>query len=300
MMFLYGAKCNEYEKGQDSVLHMAVSNGLQGVVQILVNRGADVNHRGKHQQIPLHRYFSSENKDELYDPWLPQAYVKSKSQKILDILLPLTRDPNIEDENADSPLNLACACLASKNKDDIRKLLQAGADPLHKGQGNVDAFEKCIATESLRALEILLLEKGSNHITDLHFTAFLNVSQIHDAKLYQRVALLMLNTNKHINVNRRNSKGDTPFDYFCYQNATDVIRKLMERGADVTATARRNILHVLCDSPDIASKLDTISLIIKSNADLDVQDTSGKTVLQKTVEKYRKFYLRDGYAHSAR
>ncbi|XP_062603294.1 poly [ADP-ribose] polymerase tankyrase-like [Saccostrea cucullata] len=59
MMFLYGAKCNEYEKGQDSVLHMAVSNGLQGVVQILVNRGADVNHRGKHQQIPLHRYFSS-------------------------------------------------------------------------------------------------------------------------------------------------------------------------------------------------------------------------------------------------
>ncbi|XP_062587746.1 receptor-interacting serine/threonine-protein kinase 4-like, partial [Saccostrea cucullata] len=106
----------------------------------------------------------------------------------------------------------------------------------------------------------------------------------------------MLNTNKHINVNRRNSKGDTPFDYFCYQNATDVIRKLMERGADVTATARRNILHVLCDSPDIASKLDTISLIIKSNADLDVQDTSGKTVLQKTVEKYRKFYLRDGYS----
>ncbi|XP_061170072.1 ankyrin-2-like [Saccostrea echinata] len=298
MLFIYGAKCNERKKGQDSVLHMAVSNGLEGVVQILVTRGADVNHQGKYRQIPLHRYFLSEIKDKLHDPALHQTSVESKSRKILDILLPLTRDPNIEDENGDSPLNLACACLASKNKDDIRKLLQAGADPLHKGQENIDAFEKCIATGNFTALEILLQEKGSNHITDLHFTAFWNASKIQDAKLYQRVALLMLSTNENINVNIRNRKGDTPLAYFCHQNATDVIRKLVERGADVNVLTTKgwNILHFLCDSPDVESKLDTISLIIKSNLDLEVQDISGKTVLQRTIEKYRKFYFRDGYS----
>jgi ankyrin repeat protein len=58
----------------------------------------------------------------------------------MDTLLSLTADPNVEDENGDTPLNLA----SHIDKDDFRKLLKAGADPLHKGKENVNAYEKYV------------------------------------------------------------------------------------------------------------------------------------------------------------
>jgi hypothetical protein len=56
MVINHGAKYNDYDKGTDSLLHLAVVNELQEVVDFLIMKGADINHRGKHQQTPLHRY----------------------------------------------------------------------------------------------------------------------------------------------------------------------------------------------------------------------------------------------------
>ncbi|XP_056012069.1 uncharacterized protein LOC125678557 [Ostrea edulis] len=283
----HGAKYNDYEKGEDSLLHMAVDNGLQEVVDFLVRKGADINHRGKNQQTPLHRYILKARKIELPFPDR-RMFSHQKPTTIMDTLLSMTEDPDVEDEYGDSPLNLA----SHVNADDFRKLLKAGVNPLHKGKENVNAYEKCIMSEEVELLEVLLQEKGSIYITDSLFSDFWNLSRICDKELYQRVMLLMLSTNEDIDLNRENSSGEIPLTFFCQRNATEVISKLLERGADIklTTTTGRSALHSVLDSPDDPTKLSTIAVLMSNNPDLEGMDASSKTVLQKAMEKYLGHY----------
>ncbi|XP_056012073.1 serine/threonine-protein phosphatase 6 regulatory ankyrin repeat subunit B-like isoform X2 [Ostrea edulis] len=283
----HGAKYNDYEKGDDSLLHMAVDNRLQEVVDFLVRNGADINHRGKNQQIPLHRYTLKARKSEL--PFADRRlFSHQKPLTIMDNLLCMIEDPDVEDEYGDTPLNL----VSHIHTDDFRKLLKAGADPLHKGKENVNAYENCIMSEEVELLEVLLQEKGLICITDSLFSDFWNLSTRCDGKLYERVMLPMLSTNDDIDLNRENSSGDTPLTFFCQRNATEVISKLLERGADInlTTTTGRSALHSVLDLPDNPTKLSTIAVLMSNNPDLEGKDASGETVLQKTIEKYFGLY----------
>jgi ankyrin repeat protein len=102
-------------------------------------------------------------------------------------------------------------------------------------------------------LEVLLQEKGSTYITDSLFSYFWMSSYRRDKAVYQRVMLLMLSTSKDIDLNRENSSGDTPLTFFCRRNASEVIGKLLERGADInrTTTTGRSALHSIFDSSGI-------------------------------------------------
>lgn len=60
----------------------------------------------------------------------------------LDFLLLHNADPNVEDHEGSSVLNVALSKETSVN--DIRSLLKAGGDPLHSGKDGLNAYQQAI------------------------------------------------------------------------------------------------------------------------------------------------------------
>lgn len=67
---------------------------------------------------------------------------KADDISFLDLLLLHNSNPNVEDPEGNSVLNVAL----SKNiaKSEIRSLLKAGADPLHSGKDGLNAYQQAI------------------------------------------------------------------------------------------------------------------------------------------------------------
>ena len=65
---------------------------------------------------------------------------------LLKLLLLHNANPNVEDLEGNSPLNIALSGKASIQE--IQCLLKAGADPLHKGKDNSNAYEQALVKGS--------------------------------------------------------------------------------------------------------------------------------------------------------
>lgn len=103
-----------------SLLHLAVYNGADGIVDILLAVGANPNVRDKHGRTPLHRVAAGG--DSVY------------AADIVSLLLRSGADPNARDLNGDAPLHLA---VWGVNEFAIHALLAGDADPeIRDGYGD--------------------------------------------------------------------------------------------------------------------------------------------------------------------
>ena len=67
---------------------------------------------------------------------------KQGETNLLRSLLLHNANPNVEDLEGNSPLNIALSGKATIQE--IKCLLKAGADPLHKGKDNSNAYEQAL------------------------------------------------------------------------------------------------------------------------------------------------------------
>lgn len=65
------------------------------------------------------------------------------SDNVLTILLSNNSNPNVENEEGDSPLNIALAEDASVTE--VQCLIRAGADPHHRGKDGLNAYQQAIS-----------------------------------------------------------------------------------------------------------------------------------------------------------
>lgn len=65
------------------------------------------------------------------------------SDNVLTILLSNNSNPNVENEEGDSPLNIALAENASVIE--VQCLIRAGADPHHRGKDGLNAYQQAIS-----------------------------------------------------------------------------------------------------------------------------------------------------------
>lgn len=67
---------------------------------------------------------------------------KADDISFLDLLLLHNANPNVEDHEGNSVLNVALSKDTAKSE--IRSLLKAGADPLHRGKNGLNAYQQAI------------------------------------------------------------------------------------------------------------------------------------------------------------
>ncbi|XP_062570722.1 serine/threonine-protein phosphatase 6 regulatory ankyrin repeat subunit A-like, partial [Saccostrea cucullata] len=192
-------------------------------------------------------------------------------------------NPNLKDGKGNSPL-----CLSLRtNAEDFRKLLVAGYDPFSKEE---NIIEKCVMSDDLSFLNVLLQEKGTTFICNSLFSKFWerqnDATFLRNRSHIAAVTLQMLSSPQELNVNVINRLRTTPLLYFCEQNEEVVVERLLERGADVNIRNNhgRTALHTVLHSEERQNEsyeefLNFLLIYKKHGGKLEDVDRNGNTPL---------------------
>jgi hypothetical protein len=117
---------HHYVYAGDTALHIAAAAHGPGLVNMLLDAGANVGARNRRGAQPLH-YAADSNPDS--DTWDP-----SGQAAVIEILVAAGADPNAPDKSGVAPLHRA---VRTRSAPAVRVLLEAGADPnLENGSGS--------------------------------------------------------------------------------------------------------------------------------------------------------------------
>jgi ankyrin repeat protein/mono/diheme cytochrome c family protein len=239
----------EVVKGKDAggstALHHAAGYGPLANVELLIDKGADVNAKNRRASTPLHWAIHDEAKVRLVlskgaDVNTKQvqgrtplflATMLGDSVPTIRLLLGSGADPNLASANGQTPLMMVAA---RGNVEAMRLLIEKGAQVNHRdGAGETALMSACTGgnADAVR----FLIEKGADvkvrskrNETALGFAATSGVKS--------SVELLLA---KGAEVNVRNFRGYSPLMFAASSDTmpAGVIRLLLDKGADPSFTA---------------------------------------------------------------
>lgn len=238
----------EAVKGQDaggsSALHHAAGFGPMANLELLIDKGADVNAKNRRGSTPLHWAIHDEDKVRLLlargadvnarqvqgrTP-LYLAAMLGDSVPILRLLLAKGADPNLAAINGQTPLMMAAA---RGNVEAIRLLIERGAKVNAKDGAGETALMAACTNGNAQSVQ-LLIERGADvkarskrDETALGFAATSGA---------QSVVEMLLAKGAEVNV--RNFRGYSPLMFAASSDTmpAGIIKLLLAKGADPTFT----------------------------------------------------------------
>jgi len=244
-----------------TLLHMAVNHMNLGMVQWLVDHGADPTHRLKRESA------------------LTMA-VRSGASRILDVFLQAGADPDGVDADGMTPLMRA---LQHATKADLmaERLLNAGANPNLRSRDGATALLIAL-NENRRELLGLLAAHGA----DPNLANHEGLTAAHVAAKSHRVALLeaFLATFPGVDLNRQTKSGILPLSHV---HATKIAKILIEAGANPAIRSVNPFYNGVTPLMVLArgdQDGDTLALAIARGAPVDQMDTEGTTVLGHAIQ----------------
>ncbi|XP_061185019.1 uncharacterized protein LOC133193035 [Saccostrea echinata] len=254
-------------------LHAAVSSGNLGIVEYLVEHGADVNLLSSSDENPLYcciingqshviRYLVEHGADINQNLGNIKTFhiCIASGEGYLEIVEELIKhgaDVNLCDLNGKSPL---CYASNSGHLETVKYLLQNDAD--------INVGTSCLssACESghLNVVEFLIDKIDVNKVNDICYPA------LHCASAQGHLDIVEYLVEHEADVNLMNSANESPL-YSATENGQlhlEIVRELIKRGADVN----------LCDDNGasplfLASKsghLDIVKILLQNDADINV------------------------------
>ena len=235
---------NGVDAGGATALHHAAGFGPIGNLQLLVDRGAEVNARNRRGSTPLHWAIHDEAKVRLLlskganvnakqalgrTP-LYLAAMLGNGVSTMRLLLAGGADPNLASANGQTPLMMAAT---RGDVDGVQLLIEKGADVnATNGPGQTALMLAC-ASGDARAVQ-LLIARGA----DVRVRSKLNETALGyaaTAGVQSNVELLLA---KGADVNVRNSRGYSPLMFAASSDAmpAGIIRLLLAKGADASFT----------------------------------------------------------------
>ncbi|KGO77047.1 NACHT nucleoside triphosphatase [Penicillium italicum] len=215
-----GADISASDSFRETPLYVACENGHIEVVRLLLDKGADVHYQGPFGYSPMHNA-SSEGFSEIVLLLIDRgAYINALS------------------EFGDTPLYFACY---SGHIEVVRILLEAGAEVHHWNQHKDTAVNAASYTGHLHIV-LLLIDKGAD-------------------------------------INLPNDDGETPLFNACHGGHIDIVRNLVAKGVDLEIANKLGLTPL-----NVASKngfLDVIAVLLEMEAALESADVGGRTPLHR-------------------
>ena len=235
---------NGKDAGGSTALHHAAGYGPAGNLQLLIDKGADVNAKNRRSSTPLHWAIHDEAKVRLLlskganvnakqaqgrTP-LYLAAMLGKSGPTMRLLFTSGADPNLAGVNGQTPLMMAAA---RGNVEGMRLLIENGADVNSKdGAGETSLMAAC-ASGNARAVQ-LLIEQGA----DVKVKSKRNETALGFAATAGAQASVEMLLAKGADVNVRNFRGYSPLMFAASSDVmpAGIIRLLLDNGADAGFT----------------------------------------------------------------
>jgi uncharacterized protein len=283
-----GATVDAKEKwGGQTPLMWASARRHPAMMELLISKGADVNARSIDRD--YQRHIQAEGRPKSLDSGglTPLMYAaRENCMACVDVLLAHEADINLADPDSVSPLLVA---IMNANWDLAKRLITAGADV---SQWDIYGEAPLITAIDLRNR----IDGGRASIDPMNTTKGIEIVQL----LLERGA----NPNMQLFFKPANARGGvmtrgaTPLIRAAFNGDADVVKLLLEHGADATlATAdRQTPIHaVLAGRAPEPQALELIRMLQKAGADVNVvalinhpEEIRGGTALHYAVRKRYK------------
>ena len=289
MLLDHNADIDKANAWTETALSIACSNGCANMVKMLLARKpASLNARDKNGITPL------------------ITTIRSGNLHIVQMLLEAKVDVAIADNNGQTPLFVAIDC---KHLDIVKCLLKAKADPEVESELGATCLAMAISRSDLEMVNCLLKAKANpniqqtgNGLSPLHAACMYgnlpiceallsakanpNVrdhngnTPLHAASEENHVSIVecLIAARAHLNV--QENTGRTPLLIACAEQHLDVVRTLLKAEADPDIPIQSEgvtALYVAFLNNDIP----LLKLLIRYNADPNIQDPNGMTVLHE-------------------
>ena len=260
----HGAEVNATNKENETALTVACSNKDEGAINVLLNASADLNITD----------------DTFGDTCLHTAVREECSREVLQAIIEHGAEVNATNKENETALTLACI---NKDESAINVLLNANADPNIPDNTYGDT---CLIDASKQECSIEVIQALIDHGADVNAT-----NKEHETALTlacinkdESVINVLLNACANHNI-PDNTCGDTSIiDASKNKCSIEVIQVLIDHGADVNATNKKNqtALIIAC----INTYEGAINLLLNAGADPNIaDDTFGDTCLIKAVRQ---------------
>ena len=252
-----------YEEGETNgtVLHLAVTKGDERVVQLLLEKGANVNAQGG-------RYGNS-----------LQAAIQNQHENVVRILLEKGADINAQSGRSGTALRIAA--LYANNEGIVQLLLEKGAD-LRIQSGIYGTLLEEIVSISDRRIIRLLLEKGADEFEKDEQNKFV----LSEAAISDDINAVKHLIGKGANINVYSDEYGTALQAAAKHGREKAIRLLLEEGADV------NVEGICGTALQVAARQGyekVIRLLLEKGANINFEGKRHGTVL-RAAAKYKYTY----------
>lgn len=214
---------NFHDSNHDTALTVACAGGHEEIVLMLINRGADIEHRDMKGMTSL------------------MLAATNGHAKIVEILF--SHGANLEaqkDKSKDTALSLACS---SGRYDVVEMLLSKGANKEHRNVSDYTPLSLAAAGGYVEIIK-LLLSNGAE--INSRTGSKLGISPLMLAAMngHTETARLLLDRGSDINAYIETNK-NTALTLACFQGRTDVVRLLLERNANIEHRAKTGLTPLM-------------------------------------------------------
>ena len=252
-----GADVDSKDDTGRTPLSWAAENGHEAVVKLLLEKGADVSSKDKYGQTPLS--WAAENGLEM----------------VMKLLLEKGADVDSKDKDGQTPLSWA----AENGQEAVVKLLlEKGADVDSKGDTGRTPLSWA-AEKGHEAVMKLLLEKGA----DVDSKDNTGRTPLSWAAENGHEAVMKPLLEKGADVDSRSNTGQTPLSWAAWNGHETVMKLLLDKGADVDSKDKYDQTPLLQAAQKGHETV--MKLLLEKGADVDSKDNQyGQTPLSWAAE----------------
>ena len=283
-----GADVNKHDENHMTLLHVAADHQHLKLVQVLLNHGANVNAKNICGWTPLHQvlHIHKTSEDVIRIVQLLEErgadvntptkghviplHIASRRQCLELVRVLLNLGANVNAEADDGRTSLHFALLGSLISEDGIHVVQS------EGGVGVVQSNDCIGVVQL------LLDRGAN----VNAPEKYHVTPLHIASKNQSLELVRVLLNHGANVNAEDSYHRTPLHrvFEIHNTSEDVVRVvqlLAERGADVNAP--NNLHEIPLHLASHRQCLELVRVLLDLGAIINAEDGDGRTSLHRVL-----------------
>jgi ankyrin repeat protein len=268
LLLMYDPDINQRDedRGGCTPLHFAaVRNPYVGVLEALLDNGADLNIRNNRGETPLHC-----------------AARSNPNPEIVKELITRHADVNVKAVNGMTPLHRA---IFTTRREVIVMLLDSGADVNIADNKGQTPFSYAAEFQEINIIKLLIEHGAAITVIDDRGRTIL-----HHAVEYNDIALVKMLLDYGLNIHAADAAGLTPLHWAVSYGEPERIAMLLEYGAqsdiNVQDKKGKTPLHTAVFNVDPA----VAALLIKNGANIHTKTINGETPLHTAAREENSFY----------